>query len=937
MKKSLGRATKLVGSLLFLTVVISFLWNVTYAQNNNNLQKRATHTSGVVSSGQNDEKTTNSDNNTIRDEINKAEVTDTSPVFSATASGKGAKHQLTLSNYYGQLTDQYLKVHSNVTVKLMGSVATDSEKFEDKVLATTKTDANGYYSFKDVTLEYDDVYDSAKDVTVAKAKMWLKYDIDVYGNSAASMPSPARTMKWNGCSGKDENGKFYDLKLLEGFAGNERYLAYAGQTMPGNTPSKKGLQGRFTIGTTFLPEIMQLNTQHFVEENYVNSVDNSILKTEATEFTMGSFYYKRVAETIKDEKGRTYTYKGYRIGSPTEGILNKNTIVSIVSLDTKSSKLYFIYEPDWSQVETKHVMKDGSKLKEDSEVTDVIDLSKSSTFTTKRNTQKGIAPLYVTVKTADGKETTVATAKKGAPIDDYTLDLQRGLVTEVTYHYDQDPDNDGVPDYQAKEHYIDETGAEVVASKIYDHIAYNETFTPHGALNPTPHAYYYRGYKFGVDGDMIEGTKPDDFTMDKDIEIYYVYEKKLIYRVDISYEYKDGTALEGNQTLEVFEGDSLGITTAGVHIPTFDQKVFTHWKDNTGAVQEGLLVLEDIRENQKITLVYAQDLDNNGVEDFNIIQRYQTLDGKKLLNTTTVFVNKGEMYKVEPRAITGYDYKRYTAAEADNSSDPRKDIKEKMPPLQTGKIIPNIQSDQVVTMQYEIHTYKVKVSVVTKDGKTIEKGKYNTNTTRKYQESYREKILKLGNMEFQYWTLNGKKQKNNTIKISKIAQDIEIQIVYEELEEEESYTLVFDGETKTVKSGESVKCTMNSSGNDSGSTVENFAIMNKLPKGIDFKGASLPAFANGTGITYNVEYYTNQRGRTVLHSNVAADSAFSFEIPELAEGEYVTLISFEFGTVPAAFAVDETVTLSFQVWKTPPAENLINISIMSFVDKKNEQ
>lgn len=77
-------------------------------------------------------------------------------------------------------------------------------------------------------------------------------------------------------------------------------------------------------------------------------------------------------------------------------------------------------------------------------------------------------------------------------------------------------------------------------------------------------------------------------------------------------------------------------------------------------------------------------------------------------------------------------------------------------------------------------------------------------------------------------------------------------------------------------------------------------------------------------------YYTNQQGRTVLHSDIPADRTFSYKSPKLASGEYITMISLEFGTVPAGFAAGDSLTMAFRVWDAPPSQTLVNVGGLSY-------
>jgi len=147
-----------------------------------------------------------------------------------------------------------------------------------------------------------------------------------------------------------------------------------------------------------------------------------------------------------------------------------------------------------------------------------------------------------------------------------------------------------------------------------------------------------------------------------------------------------------------------------------------------------------------------------------------------------------------------------------------------------------------------------------------------------------------------------------------------------------NYEFIKFPNVKRVRPGQVVTYTFAEFGNNWGVPLERFTIMDKPDRGLDIISVSLPAFTRGEGVFYSIYYYTELGGtrQKTLAKNIPANRPFSTQLPELRSGDHITLLSIEFGAVPAGFAVGDTITLEFRVWDRPPARQLVNTGILSY-------
>ncbi|MFV0394765.1 MAG: hypothetical protein ACK5LC_10270 [Coprobacillaceae bacterium] len=135
---------------------------------------------------------------------------------------------------------------------------------------------------------------------------------------------------------------------------------------------------------------------------------------------------------------------------------------------------------------------------------------------------------------------------------------------------------------------------------------------------------------------------------------------------------------------------------------------------------------------------------------------------------------------------------------------------------------------------------------------------------------------------------------------------------------------------KEVGSNEEIAYQFSGFGNTYADNLTNYEIIDRPDKGLDFVSAKLPIFTNGEQIKYDILYHTNKKDEQVLYTNIEASNTFEFEAPKLDDGEYITAIIIDFGTVPYGFGNDNIIDMTFQVWEIPPEEVLVNTGILSY-------
>jgi len=127
-----------------------------------------------------------------------------------------------------------------------------------------------------------------------------------------------------------------------------------------------------------------------------------------------------------------------------------------------------------------------------------------------------------------------------------------------------------------------------------------------------------------------------------------------------------------------------------------------------------------------------------------------------------------------------------------------------------------------------------------------------------------------------------------------------------------------------VRIGETINWTLRGFHNRSGGDVSNFEIIDMPGRGLNFQSGSLPAFTNGAGITYEIRYRVAGNNAWHVHqTGIDASQAHNFNLPQPGNLHY-TEIAFVFGDVPADFALNNQIVLTFRVGAGAPNNVLVN-------------
>ena len=233
--------------------------------------------------------------------------------------------------------------------------------------------------------------------------------------------------------------------------------------------------------------------------------------------------------------------------------------------------------------------------------------------------------------------------------------------------------------------------------------------------------------------------------------------------------------------------------------------------------------------------------------------------------------------------------------------------------------------------------HNVTVTYVDESGKALQGG---SSISVAHRQPFTHTPVAITGYTYSGWTLNGADQGAGNPSIDSVTAAHAVALVYVASTTPDpgpgpnpnpgNYDFVKAPNVKSVAPGETVAYTFTGFGNTWGASLDRFTITDKPDTGLDFVSADLPAFTGAKGVSYDVAYYTNRTGRTVLHENVDATKPFSFSAPRLASGEHITRVAIEFGTVPAGFAEGDTLTMQFRVWDNPPSKTLNNVGMLSY-------
>ena len=149
---------------------------------------------------------------------------------------------------------------------------------------------------------------------------------------------------------------------------------------------------------------------------------------------------------------------------------------------------------------------------------------------------------------------------------------------------------------------------------------------------------------------------------------------------------------------------------------------------------------------------------------------------------------------------------------------------------------------------------------------------------------------------------------------------------------QDHYQFAKGPDVRRVSPGDLVEYTFSNFGNHRGVALEQFSIIDRPDRGIDIVSIGLPRFKDGENVSYSLFYFTRSGGDTqqVIAENVSANRASTFRVPRPRPGDYVNMITIEFGMVPAEFAVGDNFQMTFRVCDNPPARTLTNIGMLSY-------
>jgi len=143
--------------------------------------------------------------------------------------------------------------------------------------------------------------------------------------------------------------------------------------------------------------------------------------------------------------------------------------------------------------------------------------------------------------------------------------------------------------------------------------------------------------------------------------------------------------------------------------------------------------------------------------------------------------------------------------------------------------------------------------------------------------------------------------------------------------------LVKNPDRMAVNVGETINWTLRGFHNPTDYAVTNFAIIDRPSQGLNFQSGSLPAFTNGTGITYDIWARVAGSDQWVTHeSNISASSAFTFNLPQPGNLHYTHIGIFFNGDVPAGFGLGNEIVFTFLVGDDAPSNTLVNNFFITF-------
>lgn len=608
-----------------------------------------------------------------------------------------------------------------------------------------------------------------------------------------------------------------------------------------------------------------------------------------------------------------YTYSGEYVdqnGNVQQGIPNFT-----VNWTDRHCELTYLYTPNTYEINVYVVDRNGNAIDAGAYDELQIPFDFDDTFT-------ATVPSIIDYVFVDWK-IDAAGALEGNTNPSFLMDMPNNV--DVYLVYGQDLNNDGKEDVTFTVKYQKLDGTQIAEDKDFT-INIGDVFDelPKGIIG-----YTSAGQYIDQDGNVQNGNPNFVVALaDMGKEIVYQYTANP-HTIDVYHVDRKGNSIDNgahDTTMTVDFGDEFTFVPATTIAPDY---LLVDWKLSVKDEAEGDLTPKftlNYDEDFAVYIIYGRDRDNNGVEDFEISLNWEMEDGTVVAGMNpavhTDYVNKGDYF-------TG-KYNEYLTVPAGVNYE---GFKVDGGSLVTGDPNVLINNDMVVTYVHSQIKHTVTIKTVNESGKEIAE---TTTQTVNYGESVEAETKKITGYEFQSWKLNDE-VKSGKPNVASVEADIIITLVYKTSvsgghSSKDNYEFVKLPDVKSVSPGQLVNYTFSGFANKWETGLEKYTIIDKPDKGLDFVSAKLPAFTNGNGVTYKVIYNTNKGGIKdyVLADNIDAGKEYTVKAPTLANGEYITMISIEFGAVPAGFAAGDTFTMSFRVWDNPPAGRLTNIGILRY-------
>lgn len=132
---------------------------------------------------------------------------------------------------------------------------------------------------------------------------------------------------------------------------------------------------------------------------------------------------------------------------------------------------------------------------------------------------------------------------------------------------------------------------------------------------------------------------------------------------------------------------------------------------------------------------------------------------------------------------------------------------------------------------------------------------------------------------------------------------------------------------QTAKAGSVIRVDMLTANNASDTRLSNFFVHIKVPT----DAARIVSVNPGTwnaAVWYSISYKTNAREYTKIAANLSSENNYTFDLSSQSLGlqpsEYVTDVRFEFGTVPAGFAVKTKTTYGLYIQNVPNGYKMLS-------------